>query len=69
MKKFNLLKRVTEEKFQLYVPDDAFYVQPLMFDDPGPDNPFYEKFNEHNIYLVFSGDRSRLLGVVEYEKN
>ena len=59
MKKFNLLKRVTEEKFQLYVPEDSFYI-----------NCFELDFDlDHRVAVVFSPDKKRVLGVIEYEKS
>lgn len=58
-KRFHLLKRVTTEKFQLYIPEDAFFI-----------NCFESDFDlDHRISVVFSPDKKRVLGVIEYEES
>ena len=57
MKRYGLIKRVTEEKMQLYIPEDAFYI-----------NCFECDFDiDHRISVIFSPDKKRVLGVIEYD--
>lgn len=59
MKKYGIVKRVNEEKMQLYIPEDAFYI-----------NCFDCDFDiDHRIIVILSPDKKRVLGVVEYEKD
>ncbi len=65
-KKYFLLTEVHEDDF--LIPEDAFYTETMFFDDCSPDNPYYEESKKHDVYLVFSGDRTTLLGVIDYEE-
>ena len=58
MKRYGLIKHVSEEKMQLYVPEDAFYV-----------NIFECDFDiDHRIAVVFSPDKKNVIGIIEYDK-
>lgn len=59
MKRYGLIKRVTKEKIQLYIPEDAFYI-----------NCFECDFDiDHRISVILSPDKKRVLGIVEYEED
>lgn len=60
--KYLLAKRVTKEKHDLYIPDDAIYINVFL------EEYILEECGIDHISMIFDKECKRMLGCVEYER-
>lgn len=61
--KYLLVKRVSKEKHDLYIPQEAFYINVFL------DDYIIENTEIDHVALIFDSECKRLMGCVEYEKD